>query len=306
MVPADNVIQQRRAIARRPRSAEKASRYAPPSLEDRMLSLVCGLDESLWSTRVMAFFHAYVDDSGSHEDSPIFVLAGYLSTVRKWRTFTRRWQDALRRMGLQSFHMSQAEARRGKPYEDWTADQRQENILELGGLAKRFAIGAFGVETSRREFDAILKNREPWPRPIAKDLRTPYPILCAAIGPALAESCKHNGIDPGHVKIVFSAQSHEKLNRHAIGFAENALARCGFVERPEFEYSAKHAPLQAADMFAWMKYQISASADFVPRQRHEPILYRNINLAFLEAPSLRDIASSLSRYVQSVRDEFGL
>jgi hypothetical protein len=39
---------------------------------------------------------AYIDDSGNDGKSPVFVLAGYVSTTEKWETFSDEWDAVLR------------------------------------------------------------------------------------------------------------------------------------------------------------------------------------------------------------------
>ncbi len=43
----------------------------------------------------MIFAAPYIDESGTHNRAPIFVLAGYVSTVEKWASFTDEWNAIL-------------------------------------------------------------------------------------------------------------------------------------------------------------------------------------------------------------------
>jgi hypothetical protein len=37
----------------------------------------------------------YFDDSGSHDQDPIFMVAGFVSTDEKWSYFSDKWQNKL-------------------------------------------------------------------------------------------------------------------------------------------------------------------------------------------------------------------
>ena len=45
--------------------------------------------------KVFRVLHAYLDDSGTHEDSPIVVIAGYFGSERHWLRFDREWRKIL-------------------------------------------------------------------------------------------------------------------------------------------------------------------------------------------------------------------
>ena len=35
----------------------------------------------------------YLDDSGTHDNSPCIALGGYISTPEKWQVFSREWRE---------------------------------------------------------------------------------------------------------------------------------------------------------------------------------------------------------------------
>jgi hypothetical protein len=48
---------------------------------------------------------AFVDESGSHDGSRHYVMAGHISTVDEWGQFDEEWVGVLRGYGLNVFHM---------------------------------------------------------------------------------------------------------------------------------------------------------------------------------------------------------
>jgi hypothetical protein len=60
----------------------------------------------------LGMFKAYIDESGIHGGSPMFVLAGYLAPTREWDRFTRSWQTILQKYGIPAFHATDCNSNR--------------------------------------------------------------------------------------------------------------------------------------------------------------------------------------------------
>src|SRR5207245_2725076 len=54
--------------------------------------------------KVFCVLHAYLDDSGTHDSSPICVVAGYFGTEEQWKAFDRKWRKTLDDNGQKEFH----------------------------------------------------------------------------------------------------------------------------------------------------------------------------------------------------------
>ncbi len=66
-----------------------------------------GISESLFGLRgegLWVMLHAYFDESGTHSDSPIVVVAGLAAEVRQWEKFVIEWKRILCDVGLPYFH----------------------------------------------------------------------------------------------------------------------------------------------------------------------------------------------------------
>ena len=59
-------------------------------------------------------YKAYIDESGIHASSDMFVLAGYLAPAREWERFIKRWQSVLCKYGINVFHASDCNSNRGE------------------------------------------------------------------------------------------------------------------------------------------------------------------------------------------------
>src|SRR5437870_2983070 len=55
-------------------------------------------------SKVFCVLHAYLDDSGSHAQAPILILAGYYGSENQWKKFDLQWRKAIDSEGLREFH----------------------------------------------------------------------------------------------------------------------------------------------------------------------------------------------------------
>jgi len=83
---------------------------------------------SLW-----AMLAAYFDESGTHADSKILVLAGVISPVAQWEKLTRSWERVLSENGLPAFHTVDC-AHRRNAFASWDAkacDALYRRLIQL-------------------------------------------------------------------------------------------------------------------------------------------------------------------------------
>jgi Protein of unknown function (DUF3800) len=94
----------------------------------------------------LATFTVYLDESGTHEGSPATVVAGYASSVRRWREFEGEWPSLLTRHGLSVLHT--------KEINGWRQDRRTAlvgDVLRLLGEHALIGTAAIIYEADYRE-----------------------------------------------------------------------------------------------------------------------------------------------------------
>jgi len=79
--------------------------------------------------------HAYLDESGVHDQSPIILVGGWIAPADLWAAFEPDWNEVLTRFGLTYFHASTCEAGDGI----YRALSRDLRDLLFSGLAKVIA-----------------------------------------------------------------------------------------------------------------------------------------------------------------------
>jgi hypothetical protein len=79
---------------------------------------------------------AYFDESGSHSESPILVVAGLISTAKQWRLLSREWNNTLAKYGLDSFHMVDC-VHKKPPFDALSKKDNDQLIRDLVRLTRR-------------------------------------------------------------------------------------------------------------------------------------------------------------------------
>jgi hypothetical protein len=100
---------------------------------------------------------AYFDESGTHKQAPIIVIAGWIAGDKEWIKFSNKWQAVLTKYNLPYFHMSEWEGGHGL-YKNMTEKEKRLLIDRLTTIIKKHAsIGIFGA-FHRSTYDEVLRE----------------------------------------------------------------------------------------------------------------------------------------------------
>lgn len=212
---------------------------------------------------------AYIDDSGSHKRSPVYVLAGLISTVENWKAFSDEWKSKLDEYPtLAYFKMTEAVALRGQFQRGWTSDLRDQRVFELCEIIKKHVMVRIDSWLYRKHFDSIVAG-------IDSDsaLSDPYyACFYQLVFSILTYRLEHGEVD---CDMIFDDQG--SLGYHAIqgwdsakivpADMDRAQQRADLLARtdpPIFRDDKKFLPLQAADLLAWLvNERLSSPRDHV-------------------------------------------
>lgn len=73
---------------------------------------------------------AYYDESGTHGDSPLTVLAGFVGYANDWVDFEREWKKILKKHNITHVHAKHMLHRQGQ-HKNWTDEQVYECFVDL-------------------------------------------------------------------------------------------------------------------------------------------------------------------------------
>lgn len=204
--------------------------------------------------RLLVPLQAYVDDSGNEPTRPVFVLAGFVSTIERWNAFIVDWQSVCGTFpSTPDFRMATANRLKGGywggPSVDVSVRQahRDKRVAELIDVIKRHAVirvqASMAWDTYRQHYKAL----EP-------AIRSPYYILFCSIVLKLA-SWLHSYGGLRKVEFTFDEQSRDQLlclaaHNHMLKVIKPDAASI-ISSTPVFRSDSAVIPLKAADMLAW-------------------------------------------------------
>lgn len=70
----------------------------------------------------MLIYTGYMDESGTHGDSPVTVMGGVMATARQWADFETEFDKVKKRHQFRTFHTKKFKARQGD-FKGWSDDQ---------------------------------------------------------------------------------------------------------------------------------------------------------------------------------------
>lgn len=195
--------------------------------------------------------YAYVDDSGSSPDSPVYVLGGLVLPDDTWEYFSADWRAALNaNPPIEYFKASEVWDRRKGPFLRMNDSQRMARVESLADIISTYNAIAISCRMEWSTFTNFRKSN-----PVEPELDDPYFFLFFGIIGQMA-IFSHEQPNFGSVNFVFDSQNEigRNVNAWYSILKTRATARLQYhlgEKWPEFEDEKKTLPLQGADLFAW-------------------------------------------------------
>lgn len=222
--------------------------------------LVCGIPTHKREGRLMAVFGAFVDDSGSHAQSPIMVLVGLVAKHEDWRRFTDEWYDALTSGKLLkphkgSIYFKSTEAERcSHCFDGFSRAEADEKVNLLADITLKHISYGMVVAIRWDHFRDKVQGEIVKPKGrLIKAAQHPYDLCFHALTASILNE-------------QIQRESHEEID-FAFDQQSSALLRCINWYNEYRKKVPKHLreimgqiipgndktllPLQAADLIAW-------------------------------------------------------
>ena len=232
-----------------------------PSMQVR--SMVAGVPARLRSHWMMTMLQAYIDDSGSDLQGPVYLLSGFVGHVEEWAQFSDEWDAELRKPPTISyFKMKEAESLK-KQFQGWTPVARDVKVMNLARLIVPRVICNVECIVSQADYDLVVPRAISFirsassamkDRQLANALENPY-LFCfhGIITEAFNRLYEQKQLDV----LDFYFDKQGKLGTRARAFwdamKDNAPSEYKrfLVNEPVFRDEKVFLPLQAADLIAW-------------------------------------------------------
>jgi len=219
--------------------------------------------------------HAYLDDSGTHKESPLCVVAGYFGSERHWNNLALRWRKVLDAEGIDEFHANRFWSHVGganvPEYRNWDEARSSRflaGLLDVIGESKRiFPVCSTVV---MQEWNLLPDDERNYLTGAAFNIdgqlrmpgapKKPYFLPFLNVIATVLDYCK-----PGH-KVDFFCDQNTNFSGYAQkyfqdikGWASNKdksriLEKFGRLGNLSFADSRANTPIQAADLLAYESY----------------------------------------------------
>jgi hypothetical protein len=119
--------------------------------------------------RVLPAKNAFFDESGTHDGSEIFAMAGLISSYEAWIRFELKWRSILRAFGIQNgFHFTDFMARRAEFENDWNNAKRNDFMAQLCGAVSENIVVGIATAAFLDEYESVV------PPDLREQLKHPY------------------------------------------------------------------------------------------------------------------------------------
>jgi hypothetical protein len=191
----------------------------------------------------LVMIRIYMDESGTHDGSPVVTVGAYFGRPKDWARFTKRWTHALG--DLPYYHAADAQALRG-PFEGWTETQRNELVIRLLKILHDSPFGGQAAGINMRDYDAGLAGKEH----LKKMFGTSYGASFQWVVSLILNAVEHHGTNEA-LAFFHEENDFKKEAEEAFAWVKRNRRRHTGPMTLVFAEKAFLVPLQAADILAY-------------------------------------------------------
>jgi hypothetical protein len=107
---------------------------------------------------LVGMLFVYCDESGTHLDSEIAVIGGYVSTIEEWCLFFTQWKRLLAHFNIPYIHMKELEHFQG-PYKGWNAEKRWALLTKAYMIIRKRTKAGFASAVRQKDFISVVPKQ---------------------------------------------------------------------------------------------------------------------------------------------------
>ena len=251
-------------------SGYKAWRKTKAALERHLWGIPRSKRGQRWIVPLLDL-RAAVDDSGSHEPSPYYAIAGFISMKESWDDFADRWLEEVLEGTPPLSYFKRHEAFVGeKQFAGWAAPQISERITKCVELINSHVMVRVSRALLRKDYESHFRGTLP------KEVDDPYFILFFSLIYGVMLYQKQYGWNT-QVDFVFDEQGaigKRSRDWYPVFCEMAALMKDYLPPEPLFLDDKYFFPLQAADLYAWNVHRqlVDNKAIYMPPSYELPML----------------------------------
>ncbi|MBO6757732.1 MAG: DUF3800 domain-containing protein [Roseibium sp.] len=236
---------------------------------------------------VLAMITVYLDESGTHDNSPIVVVSASFARPKVWRAWAEDWNK--QKSPIRIFHAVDAHNRDGE-FEGWAREDRDELVKRILPIIPKHGIDAV---ISGIDLNALREHLSDRPDVLEK-FGAPYLACLHWLIPSVCE--KAAALGERRIAFIHEENSFQKEALWVLSF----LRRRGLMGDLSaiFRFGGKkdYPPLQCADVIA---YEANKQLRQIDGPMRKPWLVMDPNQKFMfkgfDRNSAKELASGLIR-----------
>jgi Protein of unknown function (DUF3800) len=105
-------------------------------------------------------YTAYMDESGTHDPSPVTIMAGAYGTAAQWKDVEARIKELEKKRQFSMFHSKDLKSGHGS-FKDWSSEQRLELVQDfLTILVDQLIKAGFVMQIENEDYDKYYSFRD--------------------------------------------------------------------------------------------------------------------------------------------------
>ncbi|WP_263411510.1 DUF3800 domain-containing protein [Terriglobus tenax] len=200
----------------------------------------------------------YFDDSGTHDSSPVVVVAGWVAPELKWKRFIREWHKARNEYGFNVLHTTEMMANnRRSEFADksvWTDNKKFATVRRLRQIVLESVIHGFSMSVPKPDYEELFKPE------FYEKCGGPYTYAVRSMIGFVEKWRMANKVSEPIQYIFDNLQGQTR--KEIEGVFDGATKAGGSLEKygitPQchsFRDKKVDLPLQAADLWAWTVFK---------------------------------------------------
>lgn len=189
-------------------------------------------------------FKTYLDESGTHDGSPVVTVGAYVGRPSEWQRFTKEWN--LRKRPIRVFHASDCAALQGE-FKGWDEDARNKfvaNLLPVIGAAK---IQGFAVGIVLKDLEKELEKNQRLQTLLSPN---PYTACFQWVMHTIVDQ-KIESLNKSRIAFFHENNDYQEAAQFCYGRIKERSENAGKLLSLTFGAKEDFVPLQAADVLAY-------------------------------------------------------
>lgn len=220
--------------------------------------------------RLFMILTSYFDESGTHDGSPVTIMAGILATAGQWDRFQKELNRIKHKYGFKIFHSKDFKSRSGE-FKGWSREKCLALLTELVDISSKSFMQSTVFTLNNAEFEREYKSGDN-PRKLRLD--TKYGLafrycLTSLTAEAIDRLRTHKRFPQTRMHVVLES-GHQHCGDAQRVFTE--LQReleahgCSLLDTITFARKREGDPLMIADFLAYTSF-------VVHRRGHDPSVF---------------------------------